>query len=278
MNKTRHLISAVLLIIVAGCGSNGNVDYESPENEVPTESVNNGSIVPTDPASENISDGGEIIIPVGKGNPPSGILEQVSWFGGGGGLTQRDCTNCDVYVDDNLLIAYGFQPNQSLIVAFYRRITELDYCGFGTSEFVTTAQIQVDSTGSQTMPIGGSLSKVYVNTVVDAVTGQVIIPGWELEPECSIKSLTCSGAPPQRVEIGDRAYVCTQEDRLIVRAQPSMSGEILLRLETGTYFEVVGGPSCSQNMSWWNIEVDGMTGWVSEGGDNVDPYFICPAQ
>jgi hypothetical protein len=49
-------------------------------------------------------------------------------------------------------------------------------------------------------------------------------------------------------------------------------------LEPGTQFTIIGGPSCSDNWSWWNIRLDdGTTGWVSEGGDEIDPYFICPS-
>jgi hypothetical protein len=50
-------------------------------------------------------------------------------------------------------------------------------------------------------------------------------------------------------------------------------------LEPNTYVTVVDGPVCADEWSWWRIRTDdGMEGWVSEGGDEVDPYFICPAE
>ncbi|KXK15503.1 MAG: SH3 type 3 domain-containing protein [Chloroflexi bacterium OLB14] len=88
---------------------------------------------------------------------------------------------------------------------------------------------------------------------------------------------SCSGAPPQRVEVGRRGFVCTQYDRLIVRTGPYASDTEITRIEPNTYFRVIDGPVCANNWSWWEIRTDdGVRGWVSEGGDNVDKYFICP--
>lgn len=96
--------------------------------------------------------------------------------------------------------------------------------------------------------------------------------------EFSSNSNSCPGAPPQRMIINQRGHVCTLSDPVSVRASPARSANTLVQIESGTQFTVIGGPSCSDNWSWWNIQLlDGTTtGWVSEGGDAVDPYFICP--
>lgn len=89
----------------------------------------------------------------------------------------------------------------------------------------------------------------------------------------------CPGAPPQRVQVGGRARVCTQSDLLRVRRQPSLTSSVVTRLRPGTYVTVLDGPTCANNYSWWKIQTGSRTvGWVSEGGDRIDPYFICPAQ
>lgn len=88
----------------------------------------------------------------------------------------------------------------------------------------------------------------------------------------------CPGAPPQRVIIGEKANVCTQSDDLIVREEPGREGNELTDINPGTIFMIIDGPSCGNNWSWWKVELDsGLKGWVAEGGDNIDPYFICPA-
>ena len=90
---------------------------------------------------------------------------------------------------------------------------------------------------------------------------------------------SCPGAPPQRVRVGGSARVCTAYDRLVVRAKPLSSSAELTRLDPGTVVDVTGGPVCAEDWSWWQIETAaGLTGWVSEGGDEVDPYFICPVR
>jgi hypothetical protein len=88
---------------------------------------------------------------------------------------------------------------------------------------------------------------------------------------------SCPGAPPQRMTVNQHGYVCTRSDSVRVRVSPARSATTLVQIEPGTQFTVIGGPSCSDNWSWWNVQLsNGTTGWVSEGGDEVDPYFICP--
>jgi hypothetical protein len=87
----------------------------------------------------------------------------------------------------------------------------------------------------------------------------------------------CPGAAPQRVMIGKQAIVCTQSEDLYVREEPGNDGKPLTGIGPGTSFTILDGPSCSNNWSWWKVELDtGREGWVAEGGDDIDPYFICP--
>lgn len=88
---------------------------------------------------------------------------------------------------------------------------------------------------------------------------------------------SCPGAPEQQVEVGGKAWVCTKSDRLIVRQQPRLGGQEITRLEPGTHVSVVDGPRCANSHSWWKIRTEtGIVGWVAEGSDEIDPYFICP--
>jgi hypothetical protein len=90
-------------------------------------------------------------------------------------------------------------------------------------------------------------------------------------------ALSCPGAPPQRMTVNQRGYACTRSDPVRVRVSPARSATTLVQIEPGTQFTVIGGPSCSDDWSWWNVRLDdGTIGWVAEGGDEVDSYFICP--
>jgi hypothetical protein len=90
-------------------------------------------------------------------------------------------------------------------------------------------------------------------------------------------SSSCPGAPTQRMVVNQRGYVCTQTDAVRLRVSPSRSADTIVQLDTGSQFTVISGPSCADNWSWWEVQTDsGQAGWLSEGGDEVDPYFICP--
>ena len=87
----------------------------------------------------------------------------------------------------------------------------------------------------------------------------------------------CPGAPPTRLVIGAMASVCTQSEDLIMRFSPGMISQALIGVQPGTNLMIIDGPSCANNWFWWKVELDtGLAGWVAEGGDDVDPYFICP--
>jgi hypothetical protein len=91
-------------------------------------------------------------------------------------------------------------------------------------------------------------------------------------------SPSCPGAPPQRLQVGGRGQVCTRTDNVRLRIEPGSTSNIVASLPTGTVFTVIGGPECAgDNWSWWQIRtIDGLTGWIAEGGDETDRYFLCP--
>jgi uncharacterized protein YgiM (DUF1202 family) len=77
--------------------------------------------------------------------------------------------------------------------------------------------------------------------------------------------------------VNQRGYVCTQTYAVRLRSSPNRAASTIVQLDKGTQFTVIGGPSCADNWSWWQVKTDlGQTGWISEGGDETDPYFICP--
>ena len=43
---------------------------------------------------------------------------------------------------------------------------------------------------------------------------------------------------------------------------------ILANLPAGSIFSVVGAPSCSEGMIWWQVNYNGQSGWTAEGQDS----------
>jgi hypothetical protein len=105
-------------------------------------------------------------------------------------------------------------------------------------------------------------------------------PATQARPEMATSTglpAACPGAPEQRLESGEDARVCTQSDNVFLRSGPGRDYSVLERVATGTVLTVTGGPRCADGWSFWEVELpDGASGWMSEGGDDIDPYFLCP--
>lgn len=111
--------------------------------------------------------------------------------------------------------------------------------------------------------------------------------------ESNDENSSCGGTTLSKIKINKSAYVCTETDRLIVREVPG--GSEILRLYPQEVVSVIGGPKCYDSATWWQINIPSgtkstvgqtdledffytnseVTGWVREGGDYLDPYYIC---
>ncbi len=110
----------------------------------------------------------------------------------------------------------------------------------------------------------------------------------------------CPGAdwlPQASIAIGDNVRVCTKKDRLIVRKKPKQSANEIIAIYPGSIVEIKQGPYCADTSWWWKVTVpvntkyanssyasyssfhylsQSVTGYVREGTDSIDKYFICP--
>ena len=93
----------------------------------------------------------------------------------------------------------------------------------------------------------------------------------------------CMGSP-KRLSVGEWATVCTWSSRepVVMRTGPGKSypknGHELV---PGARVYVLEGPICDDENKWWywkvRTETKGYVGWMAEGGDNRDAYFLCPS-
>jgi hypothetical protein len=260
------------ILLLSACAP---ISTATPRREEPTRKPT------TKPATQSDN---QISIPATNDYPPSGILDQLAWFGTGGPEGHvPPCGNCSAKIDGGKLYLKNFKPNQSLKLMIYRN-TGFDSCGSENAEFVTMAKIKVDATGSLSTSIRGATSDLFINTVLDANTGDVEIDTLVLIANAcgssttnKVSSSSCPGAPPQRIKVNDKVYVCTASDTVKLREGAGKNFKVLKSLVPGADLKVIGGPKCADNWSWWKVETEsGFVGWIAEGGDNVDPYFICP--
>lgn len=214
--------------------------------------------------------------------PPSGVLDQLVWGAPGGPGYDTPCNGCSItWKTESYIILDGFSPYQNLELRFYRRKGEV--CDlYYLSTYVTSTTIQADGFGNANILLKGHYENISLDYVYDADTNQLetysimgMQGGATIEEKCN----SCFGAPIQQVEVGGKAYVCTKTDSVRLRDGAGLGYDILTKIKTGTHLKVLDGAKCSNSFSWWKVETEtGIVGWVAEGGDETDPYFICPIQ
>jgi hypothetical protein len=64
-----------------------------------------------------------------------------------------------------------------------------------------------------------------------------------------------------------------------LRAQPSLSSQVLASMAAGETFIVLSGPNCVDGLAWWQVNYRGTTGWTAQAQTNgqywIEPV-ICP--
>lgn len=93
----------------------------------------------------------------------------------------------------------------------------------------------------------------------------------EANPNAGVSQ--CQGAPPPRLEIGSLGRVTPGAPNRL-RSQPSTSGGILGQMPAGSIFNVVGGFSCGEGYTWWQVNFNGIVGWTVEGTGST--YYLEP--
>jgi len=299
MKKVNWLFISILLVFIIACGS--TTTNENSGNRavvIPPEGNGNvgggGNPIQDSPqinpqggigSSGGNNNSSNINIPSYNESAPNGILEQLAWGGIGGGDPDKQlCGDCSIGINESLITIRNFPPSHNLSLGLYRN-TGYDECSYLTADYVMSAEVQVDDNGNLTSTISGATSDLFVGYVTDTNTNEMI---WEADYgiyghiECTQVNNSqgsCQGAPPQRLKVNEMAYVCTASDTVKLREGPDKDYPILKSLVPGADLKIIGGPKCSDNWSWWQVETEsGFHGWMSEGGDSTDKYFLCPKQ
>jgi hypothetical protein len=101
--------------------------------------------------------------------------------------------------------------------------------------------------------------------------GQRIIPA-EAQPQTPIY---CPGALNPRLIVGLNAEVVRGLGAAALRAEPSISADVLANLPEGALAEVGRRVVCADGSLWWRIVVNGVEGWMAEGSGTA--YWLAPA-
>lgn len=100
------------------------------------------------------------------------------------------------------------------------------------------------------------------------------------EDEAPYSNPLCGAPPPNitymptRLTTDITGYI-TPGLPVNLRAEPNTTAPIIAEIAAESVFDVFAGPSCDdQGYLWWQVSVDGQTGWMAEGRDG--DYFVEP--
>jgi streptogramin lyase len=133
--------------------------------------------------------------------------------------------------------------------------------------------------------IGQANATVYhIDTSLNRVVAQAVtgsnMPTLTLPPTLTLSVYeACTGAPPTRLHVGDRARVAMYPyENQRVRKDPSTSSTILTLFRPGTAMKILEGPVCANGWVWWKVQsyVTGDIGWTAEGDSKN--YWLEPLE
>lgn len=87
------------------------------------------------------------------------------------------------------------------------------------------------------------------------------------------EAVTCPGALPSRLVVGQTGAV-TPGSSNNIRAEPSRAATKVGEIPGGGQFTILDGPTCADDLAWWEVQYGSVTGWTVEG--TADEYWLEP--
>jgi hypothetical protein len=82
-----------------------------------------------------------------------------------------------------------------------------------------------------------------------------------------------------RMWLGEQGRITSQGDNLKLRDNPTTSGSYKVKMPEGYRFYAIGGPTCADGYTWWQITGTMGTGWSAERGEGgKGPWWMAPIE
>jgi hypothetical protein len=86
---------------------------------------------------------------------------------------------------------------------------------------------------------------------------------------------SCAGTPRERLIIGERGRVLTDDPRPVnVRRLPGTENRLVTTIPINGIFQVLDGPVCADGFQWYKVHYREATGWLAEG--DLTSYYVEP--
>jgi uncharacterized protein YgiM (DUF1202 family) len=147
----------------------------------------------------------------------------------------------------NLRVEPGLNGEVVVVLEEGQQATIVD----GPFEVDGYAWYQLDADGT----VGWSASSFLA--AADTATGD-----GTTESDTDVSGDLAIGGETSGISIGSVAIV--NDDNVNLRAEPSLDAEVLLKLNSGTTATVLDGPVDADGYVWYQLDVDGTTGWTAD--------------
>lgn len=204
----------------------------------------------------------EISMPTSYEVPPEDVLQQISFFmGGGDGYCQRHCS----FGFGQGLILYGFEPNERLRVFVYEHTGRLmstcesdDGRVYSVSRYVTDWNVTVDDSGSLWIKtdLRNQLGE-FQFVVTHPDTGEIVGEWMSMIEHLLIPGRAWGANSTVRANTGD-AW-------LDIHAEPGYDSRVLAQIAHCETMILIGDSALVDGERWWPVRLNNQVeGWVTE--------------
>jgi hypothetical protein len=126
-----------------------------------------------------------------------------------------------------------------------------------------------------------------IRFIVGGIVGLMLLTGlsWgthsiqAVATPAAANAAACAAALKPHLEVGKPAVVSKQLvadlPGAYLKAKPTHNGPVLRSLVIGTVVDVIGGPTCGTDKTWWyNVQIGELSGWVTES--SAGAYLLEP--
>lgn len=130
---------------------------------------------------------------------------------------------------------------------------------------------QINVNGTVGWVNGNFVSVTNAQNVPQTTT---VTPGKPGSAPPPVTTTSCPGSPAPRLTVGKYGRV-TPGGANNLRSAPGVTNALMGKIPSGGLFLVLSGPQCANNLTWWQVNYNGVIAWTAEGSAGV--YWLEPA-
>lgn len=185
-----------------------------------------------------------------------------------------EAQDTDFLTMDTSLYMIGFYPDGYAAISGHETYGMGSYRIEGNNLYLDLSVVMpgrdayVDQSRSYQFTLSGSTLTIHTSTGDD-----VFLKTAQFTPD---QVFGCPNGIPSRMITGFQGMTSLKSSPTNLRAEASTSSAILQELRPGSFVNVLGGPVCSENYTWWQVRPSGdsTVGWMAEGVPGE--YFLEP--